>query len=226
MAVIIREEQEIGGKKFANVKVYLSDKLALTQDEKERAEKLDEYLAVTMKGVAKQARENGLLLLKGKPGVLPLWHFVGQQLRLFIDNTDLLPLEDRKYIWRALWDYASELAPGERENRSRKAGSFRDHWHYCYMVAGYSLDQVGKAGNWRAWVEFLDSPWTRNDERIPEWISRKMSDPPSRNWLRRFTPAIRRAFKNRHTFVFTQRELEQHLEELWSNTFSSRGSKS
>lgn len=220
MAIIIREEQEIRGKKFANVKAYLSDKLAITQDEKERAERLDEFLVDTMKNIVGQAKSNGILQLKGKPGVLRLWHFVGQRFREFIDNPDIVPAEDRKHIWRALWDHAGELAPGEKENKSRKSGSFRDHWHYCYMISGYPLDQAERAGNWRAWVEFLDSPWTRNDERIPRWIGNKMSDPPAQNWLRKFTPAIRKAFRNRYTSVLTQEEIDQQLGEMWDRTFA------
>jgi hypothetical protein len=219
MAVIIREEQEIAGKKFNNVKFYLSDKRGLTQEEKERAEKLDQYIESALKNITNLCRSNGLLALKGKSGVIALWHFVGQRIAEFVDDVHIVLPEDRKYIWRALWDHSGELAPGEKENRSRKAGSFRDHWHYCYMISRYSLGQVTKAGNWRAWVEFLDSPWTRNDERIPEWISRKMSNPPCQNWLRKFTPSVRNALRNVHTSVLTQEELDQRLDKLWAETF-------
>ncbi len=221
MAVIIREEREIGGTKFPNVKVYQSDKRILTKADRDQAEKLDEYLHDKMLAIASEAQKRGLLTLRGKSGVLALWHFVGQELA-FVDDPKIVPPEDRKFIWRALWDHAGELAPGEKERKSRKAGSARDHWRYCYLVykkSRGSLEYAERAGNWRAWVEFIDRVETRNDERFLNWIEKKMEGAPQKGWLRIITKAIHKSFNKLHTSVWTQEELEERLQRVWNESF-------
>jgi hypothetical protein len=214
VAVVVREEREIGGKMYSGVKVYLSDRRFVTKTERDAADKLDKYLEEELRDIREEADSRSLIGLKGKPGVLQLWHFVGSRLG-FVDDPAVIPPEDRKYIWRALWDHAGELAPGEKDRQSRKEGSFRDHFRYCYFVGRYPWEEVGKAGNWRAWVEFLDSPWTRNDERIPRWIGNKVKVSAKRNWLRGLNRRIRQELRSVHTRVLTDEELEERLERIW-----------
>ena len=128
MAVIVKTEATIGGKKFKNVKEYRSDKF-VTEADKQKALKLDEYIAQTMKEAIAAAKKQRLLTLRGKSGCLDLWYFVGQRLK-FVDDTTIVSPEDRKYIWRALWDHAGELAPDGMNSRS---GTLRDHFKYCYQ---------------------------------------------------------------------------------------------
>jgi hypothetical protein len=223
MAVIIREEREIGGAKFGDVKVFQSDKRILTKSDRDQAEKLDAYLHDKMLVIASEARKKGLLKLKSKSGVLALWHFVGQELA-FVDDCQIVPPEDRKFIWRALWDHAGELAPGEKERRSRKAGTTRDHWRYCYLVhkkSRGSLEYAERAGNWRAWVEFIDRVETRNDERFLDWLEKKMGSTPKKGWLRTLTKGIHKSFNKLYTSVFTQEELEERLEQVWNESLGS-----
>ncbi len=222
MAVIIREEREIGGTKFPNVKVYRSNSKILTKGEREQADRLDEYLEDKMQTIARETRKRSLLKLKGKSGVLALWHFVGQELA-FVDDPKIVPPEDREFIWRALWDHAGELAPGEKERKSRKAGSARDHWRYCYLVCKKSrgsLEYAERAGNWRAWVEFIDRMETRNDERFLNWIEKKMESAPQKGWLRIITKGIHKSFNKLHTSFLTPEELEERLEKVWNEWIS------
>lgn len=223
MAVVVREQREIGGRVFEGVKVYLSDERFVTKAEREAADRLDEFLERKLEEIRKNAAESSLLELKGRPGVLRLWHFVGTQLG-FVDDPSIVRPEDRKYIWRAIWDHARELAPGERDRNSRKAGAFRDHFRYCYLVGRYSWEEVENAGNWRAWVEFLDSPWTRTDERIHQWIGGKVKASARKNWLRRINRRIRQRFKDVHTWVLSDEELERSLEQIWGEVSEAEGS--
>jgi len=224
MAVIVREERTIGGEKFANVKIYLSKKDALTKEERERAERLDMRLREEMISIAREAKEQHLLRLKGRPGVLPLWYFVGERLAAFVDDKSIVPAEDKEYIWRAIWDHAGDLAPGEKDKKSRKPGFARDHWRYCYLVyqkSGGSLKHAERAGTWRAWVEFIDRQETRNDDRILDWIESVMKRAPVKGWLRVLTKAIHQEFGKRHTSVFEAKELKENLERVWATCFAS-----
>ena len=208
MAVIIREERTIGGKKFPNTKVYKSDKLALTDSARKQAEKLDGYLSKHLNEVEKEARSNGLLEFKGKDGALKLWYFIGTKLQ-FIDDPDIVPPEDKKYIWRAIWDHAGELAPGEMNTRS---GTHRDHFLYCYRVAKFEWNLVDRGGNWRAWVEFLDSPKINSDDRILDWVGGKMKKIKEKNWIRVLNRSLRQALKNKDTSFLKKDELYELLE--------------
>jgi hypothetical protein len=210
MAVIIREERTIGGKKFPNTKVYKSDKLALTDAARKQAEKLDGFLSKHLKEVEKEARSKGLLEFKGKDGALGLWYFIGTKLQ-FIDDSDIVLPEDKKYIWRAIWDHAGELAPGEMNTRS---GTHRDHFLYCYRVAKFEWILVERGGNWRAWVEFLDSPKINSDERILDWVGGKMKQIKEKNWIRVLNRSLRQALKSKDTSFLKKDELYELLENV------------
>lgn len=228
MPVIIREERTIGGQKFAGVKVYLSDKDTLTRAERQQAEGLDVFLERRMKAIADEARKRGLLKLKGKPGVLPLWHFVGERIASFVDNPEIVRPEDRRFVWRALWDHARKLAPGQKDRKSRKAGMARDHWRYCYLVykkSRGSIEHAARAGPWRAWVEFIDRVEIRNDERILDWLEKVVDKAHSKDWLRALTKAIHREFDNVYTSVFRSKELEKRLERIWVDCFKQAGKR-
>jgi hypothetical protein len=78
---------------------------------------------------------------------------------------------DKKYIWRALWQHAGELVPGEMKSR---AGTNRGHFLYCYRLASYEREFVLTAGNWREWQDFFDSPILSN-RIVLDWFERKIS---------------------------------------------------
>lgn len=219
MAVIIREERIIGGKRFPNTKVYKSDKLALTGDAKKQAEQLDEYLSRHLRIIEREARAKGLMGLKGRGGALKLWYFVGSKLQ-FVDNPKIVLPEDKKYIWRAIWDHAGKLAPGVMNKRT---GTHRDHFFYCYRVAKYEWSRVERGGNWRAWVEFLDSPKINTDPRILDWVGVKMIDVQEKNWIRVINRGLRQELRGKDTSFLNNEELYQFLERVWSNTYKKEG---
>ncbi|OIO49988.1 MAG: hypothetical protein AUJ39_00010 [Parcubacteria group bacterium CG1_02_42_13] len=213
MAVIIREERTIGGKKFRDIKVYRSDKFAVTEETQKQAERLDEFLSKTLAEIRKEAGQKKLLKLKGKSGALDLWYFIGKKLQ-FVDDPKLIPPEDKKYVWRALWDHAGELAPGEMNSRS---GTHRDHFLYCYRIAKFDKGDVERGGNWRAWVEFLDSPKIHSDERILDWIGAKMKTINKKNWVRILNRNVRQVLKDKDTSFYTKGELYALLEKVWND---------
>jgi len=216
MAVIIREERIIGGKKFKDVKVYRSDKLAVTEEAQKQAEKLDGFLADTLTKIRKEARRKKLLGLKGKKGAIDLWYFVGERLQ-FIDNPEIVLPEDKKYVWRAIYDYAGELVPGILTKRVLRDPR-TSHFSYCYLVSKFPREFIKTAGDWTSWSEFFDRKETKNDRRIIEWISIKTQEKDitsKQNWLRPLTKAIHKEFSEKDTTIFSKDELYNRLDKIF-----------
>lgn len=218
MAVIIREERIIGGKNFKNIKVYRSDRLAVTEEAQKQAEKLDEYLAGALAEIKEEAQKKKLLNLKGKRGALELWYFVGKRLH-FIDDPKIVLPEDKKYVWRAIYDHAGELVPGILTKRVLRDPR-TSHFSYCYLVSKFPWEFVKIAGDWTSWSEFFDRKETKDDQRIIEWISIKAKEgdiKSKQNWLRPLTKAIHREFAKKDTTVFLRDELYNRLDKIFLN---------
>jgi hypothetical protein len=223
LPVIVREEKEIAGKR-STVKVYKTDRIPMSKEDRLRAEKLDTFLSHNVKDLAGEMRKKGLLDLKGRRGVLKLWYEVGRRL-VFVDDPKIVDPEDRPYVWQAIYDHALEygLAPGSYGEREQQ----RPHFKYCYELAKKfpDFDFVNGAGDWSAWVEFLDSPSINSDSRIVEWLSSKRltSEGAMRDWLRRLTREIRREFpykgQKTDTSVFGEAELREKLDSIFVHVF-------
>lgn len=218
MAIIVREEKTIGGKSYV-VKVYKTESGKLiTKKEKEKAEKFDEFLKEKVKQIEQKMKDTKLLNLKGKRGrVLKLWYEVGKELE-FVMDTSIVAAEDRKFVWRAIYDHAEKLARGPlpvRVKRSPETSLFS----YCYKVSRFTWEFVKNAGDWTSWSTFLDRKETRNDSRIIEWLGKKEKEDTilnRQNWLRPITKAIHGEFKNKDTTVFSDEELYEKLDKIFS----------
>jgi len=210
MPVIIKEKREIAGKTYDDILVYKSDKPITTQGRKQ-AEELDEIIENKMRDLEKEVETKGLFKLKHSKGVLKLWYTVGKGIE-FVNDTSIVPREDRKFVWRALYDHAGKLAPGKPNIRVKERPQ-TSHFRYCNIISKYDWNFVNNAGNWTAWVEFLDSPVIRNDERIIEWLGsiQMLATGSVQNWLRRLTREIRLTLKNKDTSVFSDQELYEML---------------
>ena len=213
MPVIIREKRTISGTEYDDIKVYKTDR-PLTRAAKEQADKLDVILEGKMTEILKEIKSLNIITLKNKPGVIKLWYEVGIRLS-FIEDTKIIPAEDRKYVWRALYDHTKELRPGEINVRAEKRPE-NSHFAYCYYLSKYPWNFVKYAGNWTAWVEFFDSEVIRNDKRIIEWLGsqQQFANSSLQDWLRKLTREVRREFKNIDTRIFSEEYLNERLEEI------------
>ena len=220
MAVIVRRSATFGGRRYQSVEHYCSVR-PVTKDAKEQAERLDGFLREKMREIETKLRAAGLLERKGKTDVLPLWYALGAILAEFVDDPAVVPPEDRledRYIWEAIWHHAANLAPGDQ---NKSAGTDRDHFRMCYRLARKGpLERIAAIGTWRDWVELLESPFLR-DDRIEDWIGRKMKDNP-KHFLRKLTPRLRAEFRDVETEGFySDQELEEVLETCWRDVFSA-----
>ena len=225
LAVIVREQRTIGGKDFLGLKVYKSGRF-VTRSAEQKADALDKLLAKKMKEIESQVRKSGWLELKGKSGVARLWYEVGKRLA-FVDRVSVEPEEDRKYIWRALYDHAGDLAPGPPNKRAEERYQ-TSHFYYCYRLGRFPWSFVSAAGNWTAWSEFFDSERIRADDRIIKWLgskARKAHPKGLQDWLRSLTREVRRKFKNWDTREMSLEDLSTELEECFNQVFKNASGK-
>jgi hypothetical protein len=227
--VKVSEEIVVAGKTI-QAKVYRSEnQRPLTKSAKDQANRLDELISERMCKIENEMKEQGLLNLKGKRGALKLWYEVGKRLT-FVETTDLVSNEDRKFIWRAIYDHAGELIPipphpGSSLTRRRRAEGMRNHFRYCYLIASKFPDYrfVETVGDWSSWIDLLDSPTIQNDERILEWIATKQqssSDDSRVDWLRRLINGIRGEFPAiTDTTILSDKELFGKLENMYRKVF-------
>lgn len=217
MAVIIRETRTIDGKP-EKVKVFKTKRL-LARELREQAERLDEFLSKKMKEIEEEMKTTGLLKLKGKKGeVIKLWYEVGKRLE-FVTDTSIVAAEDREFVWRALYDHTSSLAPGPVTKRAERDPE-TSHFSYCYTLSTFPRDFVEAGGDWTSWSEFFDRRETKNDRRIIEWLSGKAKESnikSKQNWLRPLTKAIHKEFEKKDTTVFSNEELFEILDRITLN---------
>lgn len=219
MAVIVREPIEIRGKKYDNVPVYKSHSGFVTREAERKAEELDQILSRRMKQIESEMRKLGLLKTRGKRGVLRLWWEVGKRLD-FVYKVDVEPEEDRHFIWLALYDHAGELRPSDPGQRASEI--IRNHFRQCYQLGKLDWDFVTQARTWSAWKDFLENKRVREDERMVEWLiqkSKSIPPAPQKDWLRKLTRAVNFRFLKRNTTVFTDEELMEELDEIYTEVF-------
>ena len=223
--MIIREKRRIAGKEIP-VKVYKTSEAILTKEEREQADELDGLLQKKMTEIEDRLRKKGLLELKGRKGVLKLWFELGKQLS-FLDDSKLIHEADKRWLWRALYDHAPNLAPGPPNVRANERPE-NSHFRYCYLLAEEFPDFkfVESAGDWTAWAEFLDSPSISGEPRIIEWLATKQREyAPSakQDWLRKLTRAIRHHFPYKgaktDTAIFSDMDLNKRLEEIYHQIY-------
>jgi len=225
LAVIIKEKRKIAGKDVV-VKVYKTSEAILSKEEREQAEELDRFLRERMKEIEERLRKKGLLELRGRKGVLKLWFELGKELG-FVDNNKLIREADKRWLWRALYDHAPNLAPGPPNVRANERPE-NSHFRYCYLLAKKFPDFkfVESAGDWTAWAEFLDSPSISEEPRIIEWLAtkqRKYAPSAKQDWLRKLTRAIRNEFPYKRaktdTSIFSDEDLNERLEATYRQIY-------
>jgi hypothetical protein len=219
VAVIIREEKVIEGKKYA-VKVYRTESgRFVTERDKKKAEEFDRFLAEKIREIEGEMKNGGLLTLKGQKGrVHKLWYEVGKRLE-FVMDTSLVAAGDRRFVWRAIYDHVKELHSGPVPERAIRDPE-TSHFAYCYRLSGFPREFVEMAGDWTSWSEFFDRRETRNEPRIIEWLGKKASESKvsgRQAWLRPLTKAIHREFGGKVTTVFSTEELYQRLDKVFSD---------
>ena len=222
MAIIIRETMKLPNGQETVVKRYISDFSPLTGDLREKADGYDLLIQSKVKEIEDEIQSLGLFELRGRPKVLKLWYEYGTRLS-FIEDMDLSPLA-RKHIWQAIYDHSTKLYDHSEEMSTRlQRAPTTSNLCYSYLIGNLDWTFVEAAGNWTAWVEFLDSEVMRNDSRIINWIrTLQVKGPLSGGFLRLLNKTIRRRLDRIETTSLKDKELTEILEETLEDALLRR----
>ena len=193
----------------------------LTKDARLMAERFDKKLNKEINEMKKKLREQGYF--KMRPG-LQKYHLLGRALQV-LDDLELLAKcdPDHENIWRALYDYAPDLAPRKIPNSEERAVGKRNFFLNSYRLGKLSKVIIEKMGTWSNWQDiymvFAANPKLWEDwERLLSWIL-KMSEKGGkidRGKLRKALKVLRktvgkRAKPQRDTTVLRDFELQELL---------------
>jgi len=212
MAVIWKEKNEVYGR-IVDVLVYKSDSGVVTEEEKEKAEALDRFLAIEMRKIKLVLDKAGLIELKGKAGVVKFWYGLGQQLVRLIENRRVEP-KDRKYLWRAIYDKAPELFT---ESTADLPSERIEHFIETATKIGKLPWGVVKPVNWTGWSDFCDIRVIREDERLWNWLvikTKAKSASAQQDWIRALIREISNTLGKRDTSVYSNDEITAELEKI------------
>lgn len=193
----------------------------LTKEGRLLAGKLDEDLKKKISALREKLKTQGFF--KMRPG-LEKYHLLGVVLQELDDLTLLSKCDpDRENIWRALYDYAPDLAPRKLPTSEERAVGKRNFFLNTYRLGKLSEETIEKIGAWSNWHDiymvFAANPKLWEDwERFLKWIL-SMSEKEGavdRGRLRKTLKIVRkvvgkRAKPQRDTTVLTTSELYQLL---------------
>ena len=175
MAVILRKTKNVNGKEV-KIKIYYPSGV-LSKEDRERAEKLDDFLKENMPKIAEKA----LRQAKGK-NVLFKWNIFGKKICKFVDNKDLvLPFDiESGDIWEAIRQAlptSFDLKDaGEERDSSSKKNRGRDHLAVCYEIGHYDWDDIKWVHRWDDWCQiYYRKKEILDDKRVFNALSREIS---------------------------------------------------
>ena len=163
MAILVRTLRDDGTTEITYPSVEAS-----TPAQIEESKILDIKIKEKICSIEDNARKKSLLQLKGKKkDVIRLYHYVGSELKPFLESLRL-NLDDKKYIWGAINFHAKELKLGGQIRLDRDRGH-GNTWQYCCRLAKYSEKDTFEL-DWTQWVELFDTTLAQNDPRVIDWI--------------------------------------------------------
>jgi len=146
---------------------------------RELADEFDRILTRRMKTLVKQLRKEGYF--KMKPG-LPKYYHLGKSLQFLKDLKLRSKCDpDLENIWRALYDYAPNLAQRKIPKSEERAVGKRNFFLMCYHLGQLTEDTVEKLGTWTNYEDiymvFAGSPYLWKDlRRLLNWILGKSEE--------------------------------------------------
>jgi len=184
MAILVRTLRDDG-----TIETTYPSVEASTPAQIEESKIVDIKIKEKICGIEDNARKKSLLQLKGKKkDVVRLYHYVGSELKPFLDGLKL-NLDDKQYIWGAINFHAKELKLDGKIRLDRDRGH-GNTWLYCCKLAKYSEKDAFEL-DWTQWVELFDTTLAQNDDRIIDWIIAvkrkhydKSRDGGLQNWFR------------------------------------------
>jgi hypothetical protein len=197
--------------KYPN-KIYQSlGSLVATQQDRNRADRLDRMLEQRTKRLISDLKRKHLLPKKAGEGSTPAYWEVGKALREVAAHKELFDEAELPLLWQNVKMYI----PNELRYRDR--GPYREHLWYCYRLASYPEELASKM-SWGEWVTIFDSTGINQELRFDEWFKIKLFQQPEhigRSWIRMFAPCVNTMLGNIYTPDLTHKELFSCYEAAW-----------
>ena len=183
-----------------------------TQEERERADLLDQLLEKRIDRLVKRLEKDKLAPEKaGKASVATYW-MLGQALREVASNEDLFNQTELPLLWRNAKMYLPETL------LYKDRGPYREHLWYCYRLGAYPR-KIAVHMNWGEWVTIFDSTGINQEPRFDTWFVTKLSekgDRITREQIRIFAPCVNAMLGNIDIHDLGNTELENCYEACWS----------
>ncbi|MFQ6119694.1 MAG: hypothetical protein ACE5KE_07390 [Methanosarcinales archaeon] len=203
MAVIIKK---INGKSVYN-------SIKITEEEKDRALKLDEALAklgaeIEKEWLSKRKKEGTGIKID-----VEVAYNIGKKIARVVDNENLVSPNELYWVWKALRERHL------RENIIKIRGKTRDDLEYFYKASKYPLKFI-KSISWDGWSRLLDYPSIRQDERFERWLQEKAKSigELKKGFFRKFSKNLYSLIKDKDTTVLSDQELFEIYEFAWDNS--------
>jgi len=201
MAVIIKK---INGKLIFN-------SIKITEEEKNRALKLDEALAKLGAEIEKEWLSK---IKKNGAGIkidVDVAYNIGKKIAIIIDDENLVSPNEKYWVWKAIREMYL------KENVIKIRGKTRDDLEYFYKASKYPLKFI-KSISWDGWSRLLDYPSIRQDVRFERWLQEKAKSigELKKGFFRKFSKNLYFLIKDKDTTVLSDQELREIYEFAWN----------
>jgi hypothetical protein len=208
MAVILLR----GGEKY-----YASGTGRVTNQDRQRADQLDDELKHKLMAYEKEALRKKYILPNGtKKDALRIWYDIGKLLNDIANKYGILGTSDEHYYWQAIYNHISPLI--QRAGPPQSSSGNKNHFRLCaYMASKGNWEFVSSIGNWSVWRDLLDNSRLQEDQRIFDWVVSSIHESGfGHKEVRPFVHEVRRSLKNKDTSVLSDKELFAKLRPLAS----------
>jgi len=188
---------------------YKSSKILLTSKDIKSADRFDEKLNKTIKKIESILLKRKIVSSRSKKkDPLQVWYIVGNQVNKFLKKHKVSK-EDENLFWNYLYGRSPLI---QKRIPSSNISQTRNDFKTASLLAQYPYKVVKKVGPWALWREILSYKSILGDERVFEWIIRKLIETPrTRDAARPFLKAVNNRFKRIDTTVLNDDELLEKL---------------
>lgn len=225
MAVLVREKINLRGEETIIKVFYPSGNLS--KSDRERAERLDEYLQENMPKIATEILQKS----EGK-STFYKWYQFGKELKKITKNKNLVSPIDIKngYIWQAVRQNLPESFPikdaGKIDVRKTSNKTINLHWNqdhfaHCYILSDYKWKDIKWLRRWDDWCQIYHRGGIIKDDRIFQSLKSEITQLkkyPTRTEFRQIVANMAKKFPQRagqkvHSSVFDDAEIQKRVRE-------------
>jgi hypothetical protein len=199
-----------GGEKY-----YASSTGRVTNEDRQKAEQIDNELSHKLKKYEKEALRKAIILPNGtKKDALRIWYDIGSLLNGVATKHRILCTSDEPLYWQSIYNHIPAII--QRNDTPQSASTKKNHFRQCaYMAGKGDWKFVKSVGNWSVWRDLLDNSRIQEDARVFDWVVHTIHKSGlGHKEVRPFIHEVRRSIKNKDTSVLTDEELKAKLQPL------------